>query len=320
MRTLIIIPFLLFWNLATCQNLVPNYSFEVYDTCPDYLSQLYRVADWHAANNSTPDYFNQCASLGNNVYVPNNQFGFQYSSSGVGYCGFHNWGVNNYREPIQALLTSPLTIGTKYFISFNVNLADGGVFGGRASDKMGARFTNHFFSSSNPAPVDNFAHIYSHSIISDTSNWVTIQGSFIADSAYMYILIGNFFDNANTDTLHLMNPVSSEMSYYYVDDICVSVDSMACSMKTNVQELRYNEDIKIYPNPSTQFLTLEFENINLMNHELLLFDQQGQLIRELTTETSDKITFNTSQLTKGLYLIQLITEGQVRITKKIIVD
>ena len=67
------------------------------------------------------------------------------------------------------------------------------------------------------------------------------------------------------------------MSYYYVDDICVSVDSMACSMKTNVQELRYNEDIKIYPNPSTQFLTLEFENINLMNHELLLFDQQNEI-------------------------------------------
>lgn len=100
-----------------------------------------------------------------------------------------------------------------------------------ASNKIGVLFTNDEYESlSNPAPLPaNFAHFYSNTIITDTLDWTIISGSFIADSAYKYIMIGNFFDNNQTAYLTVLDSLLGECSYYFIDDVCVSTDSLTCS-------------------------------------------------------------------------------------------
>ena len=70
-----------------------------------------------------------------------------------------------------------------------------------ASNKLGAKFSTVSYSYSNPIQINNFAHVYSDSVIKDTTSWTLIKGEFTADSAYQYISIGNFFDDINTDTI-----------------------------------------------------------------------------------------------------------------------
>jgi hypothetical protein len=58
-------------------------------------------------------------------------------------------------------------------------------------------------------------------IITDTTNWTKIEGSFKANGNEDYITIGNFYTDANTDTIRL-RPLpfpNASANGYYVDDM-----------------------------------------------------------------------------------------------------
>src|SRR5689334_10862519 len=89
------------------QNLVPNPSFEIFDTCPDNVDQVNRAQGWSSFGN-TPDYFNTCDSTGNMaVSIPHNALGYQLAADGSAYCGLFNHEVFEYREYIGSQLINP---------------------------------------------------------------------------------------------------------------------------------------------------------------------------------------------------------------------
>src|ERR1700757_1468337 len=78
--TIILIFILSLCNFAKAQNLVPNGNFEIYDTCPNDISQITYAVKWYNAQpNTSPDYFNTCNSYAN---VPNTIFGYQKDCCG----------------------------------------------------------------------------------------------------------------------------------------------------------------------------------------------------------------------------------------------
>lgn len=106
-------------------NLVPNPSFELYDTCPSATSPISFATGWESYTDS-PDYFNSCSSIGTGYNVPSTGFGYQMAYDGNAYGGIALYGVNTtpVREYFGIQLLSPLVIGQKYFISFEASLAD----------------------------------------------------------------------------------------------------------------------------------------------------------------------------------------------------
>src|SRR5687768_16803403 len=73
-------------ELVFGQNLVPNPSFEDYDTCPEFLSQINYAIGW-GSSRQTPEYYNSCAIPFTVASVPHNYFGSQYPASGNAYAG-----------------------------------------------------------------------------------------------------------------------------------------------------------------------------------------------------------------------------------------
>jgi hypothetical protein len=81
------------------KNLVPNWSFEEYNVCPDYTTcscqlpttTITSVNNWFCffTSNTSPDYFNQCGIP--IFFVPNNGFGFQLPKTGSSYMGSYLW-------------------------------------------------------------------------------------------------------------------------------------------------------------------------------------------------------------------------------------
>jgi OOP family OmpA-OmpF porin len=282
-------------------NLVPNPSFEAYDTCPSNVGEVARAISWNVCGN-TPDYFNTCATS-TVVEVPNNAFGYQIPASGNAYCGLYTFG-SDYREFLGARLTTPLGIGQKYFVSFKVSRSnDVGAFA-RSTNKQGALFTTVQYSQSSPAPVNNFAHIYSNSIISDSLNWTEIFGSFVSDSAYQYILLGNFFDDANTDTL------GGLYGYYYIDNICVSTDSLYAATWTGIHSPSIKLELKIYPNPANDFFIIESDMIE-KPFDLNIYNSLGEILysEAKIKEPSKKISVK--ELHNGILHIQVISDNQI---------
>jgi hypothetical protein len=214
---------------AQAQNLVGNGDFEQYTQCPDYVSQIDRAVGWSRPTNGTSDYFNACLGVPFSESVPDNEFGYQAAHSGNGYAGFYCFysttaittAPDNDHEYVTHALSSPLIPGLSYSVEFFVSLADVSKY---AVNDIGA-----LLSTTIPHRTDEYAITATPQItntslamLNDKSSWARIHGCFVADSAYVYITIGNFHVGPAT----VFQEVSTNYpliyySYYYVDDVSV---------------------------------------------------------------------------------------------------
>jgi len=305
------IVFLLFIcsNSVAQLNLVPNPSFEDTVYCPFGLGQLDASVGWSSYRNS-PDFYHACSPMYLNV--PNANFGYQQANSGNAYIGLGTYykrnssNGGNYREYAGINLINPLQIGIKYYISFYAVLAER--YTGFASNNLGLRFFTNSYTLLNPAPVDNISHLSFDSILVDSINWTRISGNFIADSNYQYLCIGNFYDFLNTDTL-IITPAMTA-AYYFVDDICVSTDSMYNQTWTGLQKIDEN-NIKIWPNPTSDFLL--FQTLNVID-EIQIFDCSSRLVRSVKTNAREgKIDLR--ELVEGIYFASFRNEKTISVHK-----
>lgn len=246
--------------------------------------------------------------------TPINWAGYQLASNGVGYAGCLTYlgTVPNTREFIAQNLTTPLNIGTKYFISFQVNLSLGfSTDANCASDKIGATFAMAPYCCS--SFIKNSAAVFKNSLITDSTNWTKVFGSFTADSAYSYIVLGNFFSDANTNIQKFYNTFSDQ-SYYYIDDICVSTDSShAYNFATSVEShLQTENTLKAFPNPASELLTVSGKGASTLR----LFTKQGQCI--LTNYFFNSTSIDVRNLADDLYFVQIVS-GAMTFYDKIIV-
>ncbi len=303
---------LLLSNLSFAQNLVPNPSFEIFDLCPDNLAQISRATGWLSFDN-TPDYFNSCASSGGpiSVSVPSNQWGFQYARTGNAYAGFDPFltTTSNARECIGIQLNESLIIGQKYFASIYVSRAvTPHPYINVAINKIGVKLSTIAYYDSGsfnryPIPIDNRAQVFTDSVITDTLNWVKISGSFIADSTYKYLSIGNFFKDSATSYIRFDS--ISTAAYYYVDDVYLSIDSI-----NGMPSIYKNDLIKVIPNPARDWIVVEGRNIS----RLFLYNALGKICfsKEISLSSLERIDISTFH--KGIYFlhVETLTESIIR--------
>lgn len=83
------------------------------------------------------------------------------------------------------------------------------------------------------------------------------------------------------------------------------------------------QDDKLYPNPATDFIAIDFENPQAAVLRLLISDANGKLIKELYKGSVDKgknkFTFETGALSPGMYVAQIISADKKIIEKKFVV-
>ena len=283
-----------------------NPSFEDTLNCPEGFENISSAAGWYSAS-QTPDYFNPCAN--DNFYTvgaPDNIFGYQGALDGNAYAGIsifskqYSWA----KECIGTELTQNLNIGTEYYVSAYISLADSNSFD-CAANKFGFKFstTKYDAFAFNPVPIDNFAHIHSDNVISNKLEWTKISGSFIADSSYLYLSIGSFYDSTNMDTMNCIN-----FSYYYVDYVCVSTDSLTCNGNVGVNQFEHL-DFEFYPNPVENLIY--FKNLD-SPIKYSIFNIQGELLQTGFVDKYNKI-LDVSDLNNGIYFIDLDKKAKKQI-------
>lgn len=287
------------------QNLVPNPSFEDTIHCPTSLGDAGMLVSWSNYAN-TSDYFNECHTTPVSAGVPSNWYGYQQPKSGKGYYGMITYtGTGSYREIIGTTLTTPLVIGQKYYASFSACMANCTIEGGEGANKLGFLFTNTSYTEASPIPINNFAHIYSDSIIVDTLNWIRQIGSFVADSTYTNFAFGNFFDDANTNSLDAIG-CGSSTAYYYIDDLCISTDSLEAYNFVGISDLSNISNLKIYPNPSSEFVTISGL---AANYDLSIYNSLGQLLYVEKNISKTSKTINVKEYNSGLMFLKIKTKA-----------
>jgi hypothetical protein len=248
--------------------------------------------------------------------VPSNIYAYRNAADGNAYAGMVAYVLTEgppygLREPAGTFLTSPLIVGQKYYVSFKASPVINQSFDGCCFiNKLGALFSTVAFSSSNKAPIHNFAHVYTNNMITDTVNWTSVQGAFVADSAYTFLSVGNFFDTLNTQINNITNnfPQTSAV-YYFIDDVRVSSDS---SFVTSLVDKTPSPiTINIYPNPCKDKLFIRTPNHKI---QVRIYNTMGEMI--ISTWESNEL--NVSILSPGIYIILISTiEGKLIKTTKI---
>jgi hypothetical protein len=98
------------------------------------------------------------------------------------------------------------------------------------------------------------------SVLIDTMNWVRVSGIFIASGGERFIMLGNFYDDDQTDTL--ATPAFCVMAYYYIDDVSV-YEISDCFAGSNTT-ICYRDSIQlgVPPQPNIVYSWLPVEGLS----------------------------------------------------------
>ena len=306
MKAILNILVLLLCTTISAQNLVLNPDFEDYSACPDEFCELTLANGWYHISGS-PAYFNTCGT--NGFSLPSNVFGTQQAASGnayasIGFGGDFTLTIDN----IGGQLAAPLVPGQKYFVNFKVSLAESSSL---ASNRMGIGFSKYKYSYASIGTMPcgllsmwekSRMKVYSDAVVTDSLNWTTVAGSFIADSAYSYFSIGyfGFLDSV----IIVPDTMFVGYAHYYIDDVCVSTDSMTC-LTTGIPPLDSgNERLSIYPIPAEDEITFSRSGTEAILIEI--FDILG--IKKMQIEVAARIqttTVNLTEFKSGMYFYRI---------------
>jgi hypothetical protein len=211
---------------AQGQNFIPNDSFESYSTCPSgSFVGITLATSWINPNIGTPDYFNKCSTYPN-FDVPKNFVGIQPARTGSAYAGLGTIaGHFTYREYIEVPLTSALIKDSCYHFEMYLSLGDTSRY---LTDEIGI-----YFSDTVIKDIQNYATLsYSPQIkistanVNDTVNWHLVEGDYcFAKGSEKYIVIGNFNEDANTDTTIIYSNSKAYYCYFYIDDVSLTLSA-----------------------------------------------------------------------------------------------
>lgn len=303
---------------------MPNPGFEETDSCTFGLG-LGELHHWYSAN-GTPDHLQSCQPYGTANGLPLNLWTYQQPFEGNSCAGIFTYDDDTgleYREWLMVPLLAPLVPGQAYHCSFRANAA----FGGNstnpmtwlASSHVGMLFTtfDRLWQWGDPYPVPpNHAHILYLQILSDTVGWTLVSGSFVADSAYTYLMIGNFFSNALTDTLHfaVLSPNWDVYGYTLIDAVCVSPDPKGCELSQSLDEVG-DADPYVYPNPATDVLVIG----NAAGAEAVMLDMLGRRVWNGRVGHG-RYAVDVGNWSRGAYVLQLHDTRGARVVKFVLAE
>ncbi|MFL5753160.1 MAG: T9SS type A sorting domain-containing protein [Bacteroidia bacterium] len=301
-------------------NLVINGSFEQYYNCPASSYDFPEVKDWTNAEPSTsPDYYNVCDTgfwwfWG----LPRNGVGFQPTSSGNAYIGIFtlNTGTPDQgREYIQTKLADTLIAGNKYLVKMYVSLANPMKYSIRT---LGMYFTPSPVTGSSGmlyAPTAQVVNSSANSL-ADTVSWVLIQDTLTAAGGELYLTIGNFFYDNQSDTF-AYNPSTTTYtfaSYYYIDDVSV-LDLSSIGIKENIK----GESISVFPNPASGQIFIESADLNNKVSKIIVVNSFGKTVLESDLELKEKVKVDLSTLEQGVYFYKIIVDNVAVKTERLII-
>lgn len=218
-------------------NLVNNGSFETRSPEAKTWDQLTRATGWSNANGGSADVFSKLG-CSNTTGIPDNELGSSSAFEGEGYAGFVAWkddlrpnfqrlgngrdekpykaAWNQYSEYLETALSSTLTAGQKYDISFMVKLADKS---DRAVSGIGAYCAPAEVKYYHRHHLSESADVTSTTVLENKKDWVEVKGTFVADGDEKYVVIGAF--GPSMEKKIVIEGADNQRAYYYIDAIAV---------------------------------------------------------------------------------------------------
>jgi OOP family OmpA-OmpF porin len=299
MKTLLNFLLLCVGLAGNAQNLIDNGGFETYTALPTNVMQSNLCSGWSKCNQGgggSPDYFHTggsgLVSLPNSFYATVNPHG---GNAVMGLIAYH--GVStDFREYIAHSLTTPLLVGHTYTVSYYVtNGQYNGNYGGCGSTNLAVALTTSEPMQNTTGPISGIIPQHIHSTVLYSCDWQAVSFTFVADSAYQYLTMGNFKDNNSTQVQNIEN-ASIETVYYFIDDISI------------VEENGHSEVNELLSNTANVFYDINSRSLKLASNlsgpnKFKLTTINGTLLK--TVVFQEETVIDLSEYPSGTYFYQI---------------
>jgi len=146
------------------------------------------------------------------------------------------------------------------------------------------------------------SQVYTDSIITDTLNWILLEWNYIADSAYRYVYIGNFFDDYHTDTTVINAPIGQfGIAYYFIDSINIFCSDTKCLSSVDEQQI---SDPPMVFNAATKKMQFYLD----AGASIQVYDAIGRVVYVMG-HLEGEVSF--SNFLSGTYIAQLKTSNKI---------
>lgn len=137
----------------------------------------------------------------------------------------------------------------------------------------------------------------------------------------------NSYNWSNGQNLNLIQVAPSITTMYTVTGTTIYGSNFTCAstksitiyvrdISTGLKDNKLNDEIKIYPNPASDFINIELKRNS--NFSIEIFDELGQIAWR-DENKNDVVKIPTSNFASGIYLIKIQTENEFGM-KKIIIN
>jgi hypothetical protein len=75
----------------------------------------------------------------------------------------------------------------------------------------------------------------------------------------------------------------------------------------------------VYPNPAHNVIQVELINTNEQLNKIVFYDLLGKTVKTISGIATESLTIDVSDLSKGVYLIEMSTENNLKLTKKLVI-
>jgi len=300
-------------NIGLSQNLIPNPSFELMDSCSvgfDNIPTLESTVknycknwfDNETINYSTSNYLSNC--LHPTLNVPANAYGYSFAQHGNKYVGFildafhtTNKNVETQREHISIKIIEPLIRDSAYCISFFYKNSQG-LNKNYSLDNIGVLFT--YDSLKTDTVFQNNADVRTERGILLTNNqWQEFSGYYIAKGGEEFFNLGMFGEQDETE---LDTDYEGYIAFYYfIDNISVTL----CD-KDSIFNVYLELNANVFtPNGDgiNDVYTIKHQNIVELNVQV--YNRWGNLVRHYNGLTTEWLGNNDNgkPLSDGVYFI-----------------
>lgn len=76
----------------------------------------------------------------------------------------------------------------------------------------------------------------------------------------------------------------------------------------------------LYPNPASNTVQISLMDTNEQLSKVVFYDILGKAVKTVTTVTTKNMTVNVSDLSKGVYLVEIALDNNLKLTKKLIIQ
>jgi len=225
----LLLPFFLFVFPSIKSQQIANYvnngGFEDITQCIGFSNSKLKYWSLVDTNKFTGyKVFNKC--LGN---TPSYGTDFQWPRSDSGFIAgtFFHTNFPNIRSNLRNKMKTTLSANKTYCVKFYVNIKNASDFG---IDGFGAYFGNNTLDTINYCTIpltylNPQVQNPNGNVINDTLNWISITGTFVATGNEKYLVLGNFKNDAATNTLAIVPTATAGYCDVLLDDVsCIDID------------------------------------------------------------------------------------------------